>query len=149
MTQSRIFPAVLVACALSASAGMANAAIAQCFGEAGGISFTDTACKDEVDAVRVIHTAKAATVGTSARPPTTDFAAPERARAAGDAIRTPSGRGMAGDTAMLKVAKLTMTSIDAPWLLARQRALSDSEQARSSSYWAWLVPMSAFRIASQ
>lgn len=149
MTQCRIFPAVFVACTLSASAGMANAAIIQCLGDAGGTSFTDIACKDEADAVQIIHTAKTVPAGTRVRPPATDFAAPERARAAGDAIRSPSGRGMAGDTAMLKVAKITMTSIDAPSLLARQQALSDSEQGRSSSYWAWLVPMSAFKIASQ
>lgn len=149
MTQSRIFSAVFVACALSASAGMANAAIIQCLDDAGGMRFTDTACTDDADAVQRIHTDKTAAVGTRARPPAPDFAAPERARVAGDAVRAPSGRGMAVDTAMLKVAKVTMTSIDAPWLLARQQALSDSEQVRSSSYWAWLVPMSAFRIASQ
>lgn len=149
MTQYRIFPAVFVACALSASAGMANAAIVQCLDETGGMSFTDTACKDEADAAPAIHTVKTASAAARERTPSIDFSAPERVRAAGDASRTPSGRGMAGDTAMLKVAKLTMTSIDAPSLLARQQALSYSEKARTSSYWAWLVPMSAFKTASQ
>ena len=149
MTQCRIFPAAFFACALSASAGMANAAIIQCLDDAGGMSFSDTACKDEADAVPAIHTVKIAPAATRARTPAIDFSAPERVRAAGDATRTPSGRGMAGDTAMLKVAKVTMTSIDAPGLLARQQTSSDAERARSLSYWAWLVPMSAFRIASQ
>lgn len=149
MTQYRIAPIAFIACMLTAFAGLAHAEIARCANDAGETTFTDGFCESDAQTVRIVGTSKAVHTALPARTPKTDFAAAERERTANAAIKRPPVQKMALDVAMMKVAHARMTSLDEPEILAREQAWIDSEQTRSSSYWAWLVPMSAFRNTNQ
>ncbi len=150
MTSYRITHTIFAACvsALIVAAATANASIAQCANAAGEMTFTDVPCKTDAETVRIVRVSNAPLASMRVQPPINSFVAAERARLAKVAMQGPSERRLAGDVAMVKIARATAL-MDAPSILAREQALLDTEQTRASSYLAWLVPMFAFRTISQ
>jgi hypothetical protein len=149
MTQYRIASIAFIACILTAFAGLAHAEIARCANDAGEPTFTDALCKSDAQTVRIVGTSKAAHASLPARKTKRSFVTAERERAAKAAIKRPPMHKMAIDVAMIKVAHARMATLDEPEILAREQEWMEIEQIRSSSYWAWLVPMSAFRNTNQ
>jgi hypothetical protein len=139
----------IVAAAVLITAGAVNAQVVQCISADAVTTFTDAPCKDAADTVRIVRASRSEPDGSQSQPSVRSLAEAGRVHSARAAMQHPSGRSLSGDVTMLKVARSMLTSNDAASNVTRKQARIDSDLARAASYWAWLVPMSAFSDAAQ
>ena len=136
----------IAAAAILIAAATVNAQVVQCVGADAVTTFTDAPCQGDADSGRIALASRSASDGSEVPPSARSLAEAARVRSARE--RLP-GRSLSGDVAMLKVAHAMSASNDAASNGARKQARIDSDLARAASYWAWLVPLSAFSNVMQ
>ena len=135
-TKNRFAKTLLLACALSAFAGVAKADIVKCTNEQGLVLITDVPCKAGTTATSMSVAIKKPPVRTKALAENRRFAETERMRVNAERNKQPASRKFALDVATSAAARASLASIDQAWALQRQQVLVEQE-ARPSIWNFW------------